>query len=242
MFLTESVTPSVLYVDDTSEPGGAGASWESALRDLGDALAVAECSAGQAVEIRVAQGVYRPDRGTGAREGTFRLAGGAEVKGGYAGVGAPDPDQRDPLLYPTVLTGDLAGNDKPDFVNYAENSRHVVTRLSKPCRRYGYNRDPAMRNTCIVSTGWKPCYGIQPRAVSSASSTSLLILRVRLRAIGTSRPVLTLEMRSNERREDAMSRRRTRSMKRERELKGTLCGFVPFSPFLSPLDIHSAPP
>ncbi len=129
MFLTESVTPSVLYVDDSSPPGEAGASWESAMRELGDALALAECSAGQVAEIRVAQGVYKPDRGTGDRDAAFNLAGAVQVKGGYAGIGMPDPDVRDIELHPTVLSGDLAGDDQPGFVNYVENSRHVVAAL-----------------------------------------------------------------------------------------------------------------
>jgi predicted outer membrane repeat protein len=125
-FLTESVTPSVLYVDDSSAPGGTGASWSSAFRDLNDALAIADCS-GQVGEIRVGQGLYKPDRGTGDRDGAFHLTGGVHIKGGYAGVGAANPDHRDPSLHPTVLTADLAGDDQPGFVNYEENSRHVVS-------------------------------------------------------------------------------------------------------------------
>jgi hypothetical protein len=126
---TGSRTPEVLHVDDDAVPGGAGAAWDAALRDLGDALAIAECSAGQVTEIRVAQGEYRPDRGTGNRDGAFRLAAGALVRGGYAGVGAKSPDARDPSLHPTVLTGDLAGDDQPGFVNYGENSFHVVAAI-----------------------------------------------------------------------------------------------------------------
>jgi len=61
------------------------------------------------------------------RTATFQLKNGVVIKGGYAGFGEPDPNERDIELYETILSGDLAGNDEPNFVNYEENSYHVVT-------------------------------------------------------------------------------------------------------------------
>jgi hypothetical protein len=52
----------VLYVDDDAPPGGDGLSWATACRFLQDGLAVAAASAGTFNEIRVAQGLYTPDR------------------------------------------------------------------------------------------------------------------------------------------------------------------------------------
>ncbi|MHC4314737.1 MAG: right-handed parallel beta-helix repeat-containing protein [Planctomycetota bacterium] len=84
-------------------------------------------------EIRVAQGIYRPDEdsahptGTGSRTATFRLKNGVVITGGYAGFGQPVPDARDPNTHETILSGDLLGNDGPDFANNYENSYHVVT-------------------------------------------------------------------------------------------------------------------
>jgi hypothetical protein len=69
------------------------------------------------VEIRVAQGIYRPDRdsthplGTGDREASFYLFDNMAIRGGFAGVGAADPNDRDIVSYETVLSGDLAGDD-----------------------------------------------------------------------------------------------------------------------------------
>jgi len=126
-------TADVLYVDDDAPSGGDGLSWDTAYRFLQDALQDAAGGRGQIHEIRVAQGLYRPDRdevhpdGTGDRQATFWLVNGVELLGGFAGLGAPDPDERDIVLYETVLSGDLAGDDKPDFVNYEENSFHIVT-------------------------------------------------------------------------------------------------------------------
>jgi hypothetical protein len=49
------------------------------------------------------------------------------LKGGYAGFGEPTPEARDINLYRTILSGDLEGDDGPDFTNNTENCHHVVT-------------------------------------------------------------------------------------------------------------------
>ncbi|MCH7847842.1 MAG: right-handed parallel beta-helix repeat-containing protein [Planctomycetes bacterium] len=121
----------LLFVDDDAPSGGDGINWDTAYRFLADALVAA--GKGQVGEIRVAQGVYKPDRdeanpdGTGDREATFQLINGLALMGGYAGIGAKDPDARDIELYETILSGDLLGNDGPGFANNDENSYHVTT-------------------------------------------------------------------------------------------------------------------
>lgn len=121
----------VLYVDDDAPPAGDGTSWETAYRFLSDALVVA--GQGGISEIRVAQGTYNPDRsdanpdGTGDRYASFQLLNSLTLNGGYKGIGAGDPDARDIELYETILSGDLLGDDGPDFQNNAENSIHVVS-------------------------------------------------------------------------------------------------------------------
>jgi predicted outer membrane repeat protein len=123
----------VLHVDDDAPPGGDGLSWPTAFRFLQDALAIAADAGGAVDEIRIAGGVYRPDRdadnpdGTGDRAATFMLVDGVNLVGGYAGFGGGDPDERDIALYETILDGDLAGDDGEEFQNIAENSLHVVT-------------------------------------------------------------------------------------------------------------------
>jgi hypothetical protein len=61
------------------------------------------------------------------RSATFQLVSGVAVRGGYAGLGAPDPDARDIDLYETVLGGDLLGDDAPPWENVSDNSYHVLT-------------------------------------------------------------------------------------------------------------------
>jgi len=106
----------VIYVDDDAPAPGDGTSWATAYRFLQDALA--DVAVGrEPVEIRIAQGLYRPDQsagrpdGTRDRDATFCLAHQLTLRGGYAGVGTSDPNAWEPETYETVLSGDLAGND-----------------------------------------------------------------------------------------------------------------------------------
>ncbi|MBN2432020.1 MAG: hypothetical protein JXQ27_11110 [Acidobacteria bacterium] len=142
----------VLYVDDDAPAGGDGSSWAQALPFLQDALALAAAPGSGIKEIRVARGMYRPDRdgmnpgGTGLRSATFALVSGVAVRGGYAGVTGVFPDTRDPDRYATFFSGDLLGDDLPGWNHYADNAYHVLhavdtapgTRLEGVVVRGGY--------------------------------------------------------------------------------------------------------
>lgn len=92
----------VRHVDAAAIGPGDGLSWASAFVDLQVALAVPGVT-----EIRVAQGVYRPDGGTGDRAARFALRNALTIRGGYAGLSGTEPDANDPEAYVTVLSGDL---------------------------------------------------------------------------------------------------------------------------------------
>ncbi|MHC4640174.1 MAG: right-handed parallel beta-helix repeat-containing protein [Planctomycetota bacterium] len=121
-----------IYVDMDAAGANDGTSWEDAYNYLQDALSEAR-AAPTPVEIHVAQGIYTPDcnssspTGTGNRRSSFGIVNKTSLKGGYAGASAPDPNARNIELYETVLSGDLNGDDSPDFANNGENSYHVVT-------------------------------------------------------------------------------------------------------------------
>jgi predicted outer membrane repeat protein len=141
----------VIYVDDDATGANDGSSWNHAFTRLQGALAVA--AAGD--EIRVAQGTYRPDPGTepptrgrtrspqpvalaaaaDAPYPSFPLLNGVALRGGFAGCGAEDPNARDVVRYETILSGDVKGDDKPEWDPWyplsklfqSDNSLHVVT-------------------------------------------------------------------------------------------------------------------
>ncbi|HEX42842.1 MAG TPA: hypothetical protein ENN81_12400 [Phycisphaerales bacterium] len=135
-----AASANILLVDADAVGANNGSSWANAYKYLQDALAAAK----PGDEIRVAQGIYKPDRGVGVTSGdrnaSFRLSSGVAIRGGYAGYGEPDPDARDFGAYHTILSGDLLGNDVGlaafDFENLhafvtqaerADNSYSVVT-------------------------------------------------------------------------------------------------------------------
>ncbi|NIW00179.1 M6 family metalloprotease domain-containing protein, partial [Candidatus Saccharibacteria bacterium] len=132
----------VIYVDANATEGEKnGASWKDAFLYLQDALEFASALNDDICEIRVAGGIYTPDKnsaqhyGSSDRQATFRLINAIVIKGGYAGLAAPNPAERDPNKYQTILSGDLAGNDIAvsdvtellDEPTRAENSIHVIT-------------------------------------------------------------------------------------------------------------------
>jgi predicted outer membrane repeat protein len=111
-----------VFVDSNAAGSNDGSSWQDAYNYLQDALAM--WSPGD--QIWVADGIYKPDQGGGKTPGdrgaTFQLISGIVIKGGYAGYGAPDPNERDIELYETILSGDIGTVG----VN-TDNSYHVVT-------------------------------------------------------------------------------------------------------------------
>ncbi len=135
--IASSCPAKTIYVDDGAMGANDGISWANAYNYLQDALAMANSGD----EIWVAQGRYRPDQSAyldglieGDREASFQLKNGVNLRGGYAGWGAQEPDRRAIEEYATILSGDLADddpaiidlNDMVYGVYRRENSIHVV--------------------------------------------------------------------------------------------------------------------
>ena len=128
----------IIHVNDDATGANNGTSWEDAYVYLQDALVDAN-KAKKPVEIRVAQGIYKPNQGSNQtpydRKATFQLINDVVLKGGYAGLGELDPNAREVANYETVLSGDLVGDDVEiavtrdlsDEASRDDNSYHVVT-------------------------------------------------------------------------------------------------------------------
>ena len=117
----------VLFVDADATGANDGSSWADAYTDLQNALTAARDNSDVA-EIWVAGGAYHPAPPNGQRYLSFDLIDGVGLYGGFAGWEA-ERDQRDAIVNVTVLSGDLNGDDGPDFANNEENSRRVVRSL-----------------------------------------------------------------------------------------------------------------
>jgi len=115
----------VIRVDLDAVGDGDGTSWADAFSSLQDAL----CIARSGDQVWVAEGTYVPDDGIlqtpGSRCETFLLENGVEVYGGFDGSEG-SISARDVNAHPTVLSGDLAGDDAAGFANYADNSANVL--------------------------------------------------------------------------------------------------------------------
>ncbi|MHC5060421.1 MAG: hypothetical protein ACYTFK_04985 [Planctomycetota bacterium] len=126
----------VIYVDASSPLGGDGQTWSTAYKYLQDGLS----GASDSDQIWVAQGTYNPDQDEsgfvipGDRLATFHLVNGVAIFGGFPSGGG-SWQSRDVDLYPTILSGDLLGNDVEVSVGVslgneptrAENSYRIVT-------------------------------------------------------------------------------------------------------------------
>lgn len=123
----------IYYVKPTATGTGDGLSWANATT-LQDALATASSGA----EIWVAKGLYKPTSGSDITV-SFNLVPGTAVYGGFdPDSGADTFPERDWVAYPTVLSGDLGGDDITDangiVTNWAniqnltslDNSLHIV--------------------------------------------------------------------------------------------------------------------
>ena len=115
------------YVNASAAAGGDGTSWATAYKDLQAALDVAVSGD----EIWVAKGTYKPTKDVNgnvpsdSRTKTFSLKSGVKLYGGFAGSEAT-LSARSITANPTILSGDLSGNDGANFTNNSENCYRVV--------------------------------------------------------------------------------------------------------------------
>ena len=116
-FFSSIKASSTIYVNHAATGTNAGTSWTNAYTTLQTAIAAA--SVGDA--IWVAKGTYKPH----ATDQTASFTpNGISLYGGFAG-NETLLSQRNVLGNPTILSGDLSGNDV-GFTNNSENSFHVV--------------------------------------------------------------------------------------------------------------------
>lgn len=114
----------IRYVNAAAAGANNGTKWTDAFTSLQSALDVAA----PGDEIWIAQGTYKPTRRelpADQRSVTFQLQRSVALYGGFAGT-ETSLAQRQLGQHVTTLSGDLAGNDGPDFSNYGENAYHVL--------------------------------------------------------------------------------------------------------------------
>ncbi len=137
--------------------------WDNAYIDLQDALdeAAALANQGSSVEVWVAAGTYKPDRGTGDRHLSFELHKNVELYGGFSGW-ETFRDQRDFVNNETILSGDLSDDDNPNGTNDGGASNCCIEHDSPGC-----DDADCMAKICdnvrpprCCTTGYWNCYAL----------------------------------------------------------------------------------
>ncbi len=164
--LVAPLSAEIIYVDNSATGANDGSSWTNAYTALQDALMHAD-AAEKPAEINVAQGVYKPDQGEsqvpGDKHATFQLIDGITLKGGFAGLGQTDPNARDLHNFTTILHGDLADDDGPDFSQYHNNSQTIVAST--------HNENTAVLDGFTITGG----FGWSGPAISCYDSNALFL-------------------------------------------------------------------
>ncbi|MCA0350392.1 MAG: hypothetical protein LCH85_00220 [Chloroflexi bacterium] len=127
-------------------PGGAGSQTGNDWANAKDLQAAIQTST-TGTEIWVKQGIYRPTTGT-TRTAAFTLTNGIQLFGGFAGD-ETSRQARNPSQNPTILSGDLLGNDvgaaNDSNPTRSDNSYHVLYCVSKP--------EPIVLDGFVISGG-----------------------------------------------------------------------------------------
>jgi|694.fasta_scaffold01345_4 parallel beta-helix repeat protein len=112
----------IKYVDAALTTGANnGSSWADAYQGtIGLQSALGSAVVGDQIWVR--QGLYKPTAGA-TRSIYFEMKTGVEIYGGFNGTETL-LTQRDFLANPTILSGDLAGNDASNI--FTDNSFHVI--------------------------------------------------------------------------------------------------------------------
>lgn len=113
-----------IFVDQSATGNDDGSSWADAYTELSTAIEIAS----EGSEIWVAEGTYFPDGSNATRESTFFLDLNVQIYGGFEGTEASLSERGDYNDHPTILSGDINGDDIPDNFtdNRSDNCMHIM--------------------------------------------------------------------------------------------------------------------
>jgi len=110
-----------IYVNATATGANNGTTWANAFTKVESALAATGNN------IWIARGTYKPEGAANDTTVSFRMTNSKNIYGGFAGT-ETTLAARNIALNPTILNGDMLGNDNVDslYFNKLDNRRHVL--------------------------------------------------------------------------------------------------------------------
>lgn len=127
----------VIYVDSTVVTSGDGTTWGNAYKTIYEAIDAAV----DGDSIWVAAGTYFPEANASPRQATFLIEKEITLLGGFAGTEV-DPEERDPELNLTIMSGDIGV-----VGDSIDNVYHVI--------KFGFGVDlPATVDGFIIEDGY----------------------------------------------------------------------------------------
>lgn len=128
MWLGQQAQAAIYCVDPAATSVGTGTCWSAPFQKLEEALTAAAANPG-ADEIWLREGVYVPQapQSGDRRLGHFALVDGVSIYGGFAGTESSRSERNpDAASNNTVLSGDVEGNDGPNFANRDDNVNTIL--------------------------------------------------------------------------------------------------------------------
>lgn len=158
LVLAGAARAQILHVDAALTTGaGDGSSWADAFQgSAGLHQALAAAAPGD--EIWVTGGVYLPSL-TGDVDESFELAtNDVPLRGGFTGVETTRFQRPASGLHPTILSGDLLGNDDGSAASLLDNSKVVLR--STAARALVENLDVVAAQAVVVPNVFDPALGV----------------------------------------------------------------------------------
>ena len=116
----------IIYVNPTATGANDGSSWANAFTNLSQALDEAINNTSTADSLYIAEGIYIPDVSSITGYRVFPCPDQTALFGGFPATGNPTFADRDWVAHPTVLEGDVQGNDNGTTNTRSDNARRLV--------------------------------------------------------------------------------------------------------------------
>lgn len=116
----------IIYVNPTATGNNDGSSWANAHTNLSQAIDNASNNTSNVDSLFVAEGIYIPDVHQTTNYPVFFCPPQMALFGGFPGTGNPTMANRDWQAYPTILEGDVSGDDDGTTATRTDNAKRLL--------------------------------------------------------------------------------------------------------------------